>query len=70
MSEAENKRVPIFVFPETREKLALIKDRMRRQHGRTVFLDEALNELIDGHALADVQPPAPRRVRRQIVVNP
>lgn len=65
MPEQEKQRVAIFVFPETREKLNLVKDQMRRAHGKTVFLDEAINTLIDQHTV-DVEPVRRGRQRRQL----
>lgn len=73
MPEQEKQRVAIFVFPETREKLNLVKDQMRQAHGKTVFLDEAINALIDRHTVdANVRPAPDKRVRvaRQLHPTP
>ena len=65
MPEQEKQRVAIFVFPETRQKLNLVKAQLSRREGKTVFLDEALNELIDRHTV-DVEPVRRGRQRRQL----
>lgn len=70
MPEQEKQRVAIFIFPETRQKLNLVKAQLSRREGKTVFLDEALNELIDRHTMISDVAPVRRRVTRQPVPTP
>lgn len=63
MSEQEKQRVAIFIFPETRQKLNLVKAQLSRREGKTVFLDEAINALIDSGLTTDTPPVLSKRSR-------